>query len=67
MNILLLEVFLHHKIKKHAMEEGGILIFIVVFIVGILITRAFGAWMLRINDVISELKEINRKLDKRNL
>ena len=49
------------------MEEGGILIFIVVFIAGILITRAFGAWMLRINDVISELKEINRKLDNRNL
>ena len=41
-----------------------LLIMLVVFV---LIIRLFGAWMLRINDVISELKEINRKLENRNL
>ena len=28
----------------------------------ILIMRLFGAWMLRINDVVSELEKVNRKL-----
>ena len=38
----------------------GILIF-----VGILLgIRLFGAWMLRINDVVSELQSINSKLNK---
>jgi len=32
--------------------------------VAVLILRFIGAWMLRINDVISELKEINNKLDR---
>jgi len=32
----------------------------------ILLMRVIGAWMLRINDVISELKEINRKIDRMN-
>lgn len=45
------------------MEDGlGI---IIIFIIGIFIIRAFGAWMLRINEVIAELKEINRKLDNK--
>jgi len=30
----------------------------------ILIMRLFGAWMLRINDVVDELKQVNRKLTK---
>lgn len=29
-----------------------------------LIMRLFGAWMLRINDVVDELKQVNRKLTK---
>jgi len=34
-----------------------------LLILFIILTRLFGAWMLRINDVINQLKEINRKLD----
>ena len=49
--------------------EEIIFIVIVVFVLGILIVRAFGAWMLRINEVINELKETNRLLRelKRNI
>lgn len=36
----------------------GILFGIIFFI------RIFGAWMLRINEIIAELKKINTKLDK---
>ena len=35
---------------------------IVIMVIGVLITRAFGAWMLRINDVISEQKKTNELL-----
>ena len=34
-------------------------IFLMFFLV-----RMFGAWMFRINDVIDELKQVNRKLTK---
>ena len=34
-----------------------------LLILFIILTRLFGAWMLRINDVINQLKDINRKLD----
>ena len=30
----------------------------------VILFRLFGAWMLRINEVITELKKINNKLDK---
>ena len=36
----------------------GILFGIIFFI------RVFGAWMLRINEIIAELKKINTKLNK---
>lgn len=50
------------------MEDGGsLIVFIIMFIVVILVTRAFGAWMLRINDVIDELKKINKKLENKEL
>ena len=40
-----------------------IIIFIVAFIVFIAVIRLFGAWMLRINEVITLLKEISAKLN----
>ena len=36
-----------------------LIIGLVLIIVGVLITRAFGAWMLRINEVIREQKKTN--------
>lgn len=36
------------------------------FIISILIIRLFGAWMLRINEVIRELKEIKHTLKHKN-
>ena len=36
---------------------------IVVFVVFIAVIRLFGAWMLRINEVITLLKEISSKLN----
>jgi len=46
------------------MEESGAIFIIVIFafIVFIVIMRFLGAWMLRINDVISELKKISALL-----
>ena len=37
---------------------------IVVVFLFLGIVRVFGAWMLRINDVVDELKQVNRKLTK---
>jgi|TARA_B110000967_G_C18554290_1_gene396921 hypothetical protein len=37
---------------------------IVVVFLFLGIVRVFGAWMLRINDVVDELKKVNRKLTK---
>lgn len=48
------------------MELVSLLLPVIILFVTILIMRAVGAWMLRINDVIAELKEINRKLDRIN-
>ena len=36
------------------------LIFLILVILAVM--RLFGAWMFRINDVIDELKKVNRKL-----
>ena len=36
---------------------------LIILVVIVLIVRLFGAWMLRINDVISELKGIRQQLD----
>jgi hypothetical protein len=42
------------------------IILVVALIVGIiLIVRLFGAWMLRINEIISLLQEINDRLKQR--
>lgn len=38
------------------------LIFLILVILAVM--RLFGAWMFRINDVIDELKKVNRKLSK---
>ena len=38
------------------------LIFLILVILAVM--RLFGAWMFRINDVIDELKKVNRKLTK---
>lgn len=48
-------------------EMGGLIslgISLGIIIVIFLLVRLFGAWMLRINDVIDELKKINAKLNK---
>lgn len=39
----------------------GLTVFLVIFFV---LMRLFGAWMFRINDVISELRMINTRLNK---
>ncbi len=45
------------------MEEGiGLLLGIVLIVVFILLMRLLGAWMLRINEVIRELKVIREIL-----
>lgn len=44
------------------MGDVGIVILIVVFFFGILITRWLGAWMFRINEVIDSLEEIRKEL-----
>ena len=38
------------------------IIFIGCIVGVILLMRLFGAWMLRINEVVSELEKVNRKL-----
>ncbi len=43
------------------MEVVGIL---AAVILAVLIVRLFGAWMLRIDVVIKELKQINKQLNK---
>tara|TARA_Y100000766_G_C18588044_1_gene450490 strand:+ start:425 stop:577 length:153 start_codon:yes stop_codon:yes gene_type:complete len=41
------------------------LILPIVIIVGTLfLIRAFGSWMLRIDDVVDQLRKVNNKLDK---
>lgn len=42
----------------------SVLITIGIFFLMFFFIRIFGAWMLRINEVIAELKKINAKLDK---
>lgn len=42
----------------------SVLITIGIFLLMFFFIRIFGAWMLRINEVIAELKKINAKLDK---
>jgi len=44
-----------------------LVLFVVVFILMIFLIRLFGAWMLRINDVISELKGLRSDLARLNL
>lgn len=39
---------------------------IIIFIVGIIVMRLFGAWMLRIDEVIKNQKEIIKVLRKNN-
>jgi len=47
------------------MYDGlSLLFFLGIGIIMILVMRAIGAWMLRIDEVISELRKINEKLDK---
>ena len=37
----------------------------ILIVVGVLfLTRAFGAWMLRIDEVVEQLKYLNKKVDK---
>ena len=41
------------------------LIIPILIVVGVLfLTRAFGAWMLRIDEVVEQLKYLNKKVDK---
>ncbi len=44
------------------MGELGFIVFIIFLVVFVLIMRLLGAWMLRINDVIDELKGIRKDL-----
>ena len=42
------------------------IIIFVMFVVGMaILLRLFSGWMFRIDDVISELRQINKKLDKK--
>ena len=50
---------------------GGFVIILIILLVMILITRLFGAWMLRINELIKlqqatldEIKKTNQKLNQ---
>ncbi len=49
------------------MEAIGIIVGIVIFIVLILLTRWIGAWMLRIDEIIKELKRINESINNNKL
>ena len=49
------------------MEAIGIIVGLVVFIVFILLIRWIGAWMLRIDEVITELKRINKSINNNKL
>lgn len=44
------------------MGELGFIVFVVFLVVFVLLMRLLGAWMLRINDVIDELKGLRRDL-----
>ena len=46
------------------MEEFGALWVIIFFVAFLFIVRLFGAWMLRIDEVIDELKKITSLLKK---
>ena len=51
--------------KQTNMEAVQILIGLFIFALIILAIRALGAWMLRINDVIDELKKVNENLNRK--
>ena len=59
MNLLLLIVQDDSGGGLIAIGLGCALVFLMFFLV-----RMFGAWMFRINDVVDELKQVNRKLTK---
>ena len=46
------------------MEGIGALLYIGILFGIVFFFRLLGAWMLRINEIIAELKKINTKLDK---
>ncbi len=48
------------------MSEIGAVIAIVIFIGAVLLMRAIGAWMLRIDEVIRLQKEMLEEMRKRN-
>jgi len=45
---------------------GPILITLVLFVVCVILLRLFGAWMLRIDEVIANQKELIKTLDRLN-
>ena len=47
------------------MEAVQLLIGLFIFALIILALRLLGAWMLRINDVIDELKKVNENLNRK--
>ena len=62
MNLLLLII----QDESLAEVVGGFAPLIVIAIIFgmFFLVRMFGAWMFRINDVVDELKQVNRKLTK---
>ena len=50
--------------KSIKMNELLVIIYIGLLVLIILVFRLLGAWMFRINDVISELRTLNRKVRK---
>tara|TARA_B100001769_G_C21575967_1_gene326153 strand:+ start:162 stop:428 length:267 start_codon:yes stop_codon:yes gene_type:complete len=65
--LLLLLLFI--PLVSFSEDEGleslySFIIGILIFVGILLVIRLFGAWMLRINDVVSELQSINSKLNK---
>ena len=46
------------------MEASGFIFGIIFFVVFLFLIRLFGAWMLRIDEVINQLESINAKLKK---
>ena len=45
---------------------GPLLISIVFFVVFVIVLRLFGAWMLRIDEVIANQKELIKSIDRLN-
>jgi hypothetical protein len=51
-----------HSLNNFIMGTAELIILIIVFVLSIFLIRLFGAWMLRIDEVIALLKSIDKSL-----